>query len=56
LGISAATLALLPFGGLELSILAILILGIAVKRTTKDLTKGPTCKINLDLLKGGKND
>jgi len=54
LGIGGATLSLLPYEGLELSILAIVILGIAVKRTTKDLTECPTCKINLDLLKGGK--
>lgn len=56
LGIGGATLALLPFGGLEFSILAIIILGIAVKRTTKDLIGYPACKVNLDLLKGGKND
>ena len=56
LGIGGATLSLLPYEGLELSILAILILGFAVKRTTKDLTECPTCKVNLNLLKGGKKD
>jgi len=56
LGIGGATLSLLPYEGLELSILAILILGFAVKRTTKDLTECPICKVNLDLLKGGKKD
>ena len=56
LGIGGATLSLLPYEGLELSILAIVILGIAVKRTTKDLTECPTCKIDLNLLKGGKKD
>ena len=56
LGIGGAALSLLPYEGLELSILAILILGFAVKRTTKDLTECPTCKVNLNLLKGGKKD
>ena len=56
LGIGGATLSLLPYEGLELSILAIVILGIAVNRTTKELIECPTCKIDINLLKGGKKN
>ena len=45
-GISAAALTLLPFDGLELSILAILILGFSSFKITKDINKGIVCKID----------
>lgn len=44
-GVSAAFLAFLPFGGLELSILAIGILGFSVFKISKDIKKGIVCKI-----------
>jgi hypothetical protein len=44
-GIGAATLSLLPFDGLEISILSILILGFVTFKITKDINKGIVCKI-----------
>lgn len=49
LGVSAATLSFLPFGGLELSIIAILIIGFAIYKVSDN-----SCKINYKKLKGGK--
>lgn len=47
IGISGATLALLPFKGLEISLLAILLLGIAIYSLTQRLRSCDVCKINL---------
>lgn len=44
-GVSAALLGSLPFGGLELSFLAIGILGFSVIKISKDIKKGIVCKI-----------
>ena len=44
-GISAAVLTFLPFKGLEISILAILILGFSVFKISKDIKKAIICKI-----------
>ncbi len=44
-GISAAFLAFLPFGGLELSFLAMGILGFSIFKISKDIKKGVVCKI-----------
>ena len=44
-GFSAAILTLLPFGGLELSFLAIGILGFSVIKISKDIKKGIVCEI-----------
>ena len=44
-GFSAAILTLLPFGGLELSILSIGILGFSVFKLSKDIKKGIVCEI-----------
>ena len=45
LGISAATLAFLPFDGLELSAISAVILLILVFKITKDINKGISCEI-----------
>ncbi len=45
LGIGTAFFASLPFGGLELSILAILLLGFATFKITKNIGKGMVCEI-----------
>jgi len=45
LGIGTAFLASLPFGGLELSALAILFLGFATFKITKKIHKGIICEI-----------
>jgi len=44
-GASAAVLGSLPFGGLELSIIAIGILGFSVIKISKDIKKGIVCEI-----------
>ena len=44
-GISAATLAFLPFDGLELSAISAVILLILVFKITKDINKGISCEI-----------
>ncbi|MEK6858537.1 MAG: hypothetical protein AABX53_01335 [Nanoarchaeota archaeon] len=51
IGISGSALALLPFKGLELSIIAIGILYVAIYSLTQRLRSCDVCKINL-----GKND
>ena len=51
LGISGATLSLLPFEGLELSILAIVILSFVTWKVSKDLLNCKTCKIQLNSIK-----
>ncbi|MBI2042821.1 hypothetical protein HYT25_00340 [Candidatus Pacearchaeota archaeon] len=58
-GISAVALTFLPFNGLELSFLAMGILGFSVFKITRDINKGIVCEINAPLrknekLKGGK--
>jgi len=45
LGVSAATLAFLPFKGLELSAISAVILLILVFKITKDIKKGISCEI-----------
>tara|TARA_Y100000296_G_scaffold74291_1_gene92647 strand:- start:4445 stop:4984 length:540 start_codon:yes stop_codon:yes gene_type:complete len=45
-GISAAFLTFLPFGGLELSILSIIILSGLIFKITKDISEGIKCKID----------
>ena len=45
-GIGAATLAFLPFGGLELSALASVILLVLIFKITKDINKEIICKID----------
>ncbi|MCH8945952.1 MAG: hypothetical protein IIA85_03450 [Nanoarchaeota archaeon] len=45
-GISAATLAFLPFNGLELSALASIILLVLIFKITKDINKEIICKID----------
>jgi len=45
LGLGTAALTSLPFEGLELSILAILILGFSTFKITKDINKGISCEI-----------
>ena len=45
LGVSAATLAFLPFKGLELSAISAVILLILVFKITKDINKGISCEI-----------
>ncbi|RMD67898.1 hypothetical protein D6817_00225 [Candidatus Pacearchaeota archaeon] len=52
LGISTAFLTFLPLKGLELSLLAILVLGFSIARISKDLTRCESCKLNLEM-KGG---
>lgn len=47
LGIGAGFFALLPYEGLEFSILAILLLGFTIFKISKDLTTCEICKINL---------
>lgn len=44
-GVSAAILGSLPFGGLELSMIAIGILGFSVIKISKDIKKGIVCEI-----------
>ncbi len=44
-GVSAAVLGSLPFGGTELSMLAIGILGFSIFKISKDIKKGIVCKI-----------
>ena len=54
LGLGAGFLAFLPYDGLELSILAIFILGFAIIKITKEMH---VCKINnfsFNILKGGR--
>lgn len=52
LGIGGALIAFLPFDGLELSVLAVVILGIAIFKTSND-----SCKIMLNKkMKGGRQD
>ncbi len=61
-GLSAAALAFLPFRGLELSFLAIGILGFSVFKITREIRKGIACEIDAPLrkknekLKGGEKD
>jgi|TARA_Y100000310_G_scaffold91480_1_gene88836 hypothetical protein len=45
-GLGAAVLTFLPFDGLEISILAILILGFSIFKITKDINNGIICKID----------
>jgi len=56
LGVGAGVIAVLPFDGLELSVLAIIVLAIAIFKISKDLTKCETCQVKLtkETLKGGK--
>jgi len=44
-GLSAATITFLPFEGLELSLLAIFILGFSIFKITKSIHEGIICKI-----------
>ena len=60
-GVSAAVLTFLPFKGLEISFLAIGILGFSIFKISKDMNKGIACEIDTPLrkneklkLKGGK--
>ncbi|MAG27334.1 hypothetical protein CMI47_17510 [Candidatus Pacearchaeota archaeon] len=48
LGLSSAFLTFLPFDGLEISILAIGILGFVIYRTSKDVGECQVCKVKLD--------
>lgn len=45
-GLSAAAITFLPFDGLELSILAIIILGFSTLKITEEIHEGIICKIN----------
>ncbi|NCO11049.1 hypothetical protein CO038_02810 [Candidatus Pacearchaeota archaeon CG_4_9_14_0_2_um_filter_39_13] len=59
LGLSSIVLTFLPFEGLELSVLAIIILVFAIFKTSKDLTVCEVCRVNfktvtLKKMKGGK--
>ncbi|MBI2044253.1 hypothetical protein HYT24_02720 [Candidatus Pacearchaeota archaeon] len=45
LGLSAAAISFLPYDGLELSVLAIAILGFSIFKISKDMSKGISCKI-----------
>jgi hypothetical protein len=53
-GLSAGALAVLPFKGLEISILAIIILGVAIWQVSKGLLECEVCKIHVKDMKGGK--
>ena len=48
LGLSAAFLTFLHYNGLEISVLAIAILGFVILKTTYDLKECKACKINLN--------
>lgn len=54
LGLGGAFLIFLPFQGLEISILAIGLLGFSIYKTSKDLTICRIRKININKMKGGK--
>jgi len=57
LGLSSAFLTYLPLKGLEISILAILLLSLTILKTSKDLTMCEICKIhyNTQEMKGGQH-
>ncbi|NCN98730.1 hypothetical protein COU62_02390 [Candidatus Pacearchaeota archaeon CG10_big_fil_rev_8_21_14_0_10_35_219] len=54
LGIGGIFISLLPFKGLEISVLAIIIIGFAIFKISKDLTICEVCTIQQ--MKGGKNN
>jgi hypothetical protein len=55
LGLNAAFLSFLPFDGLEISILAISIMGFTIVKITNDMSSCNACQIKLNNVKGGIN-
>ncbi|MEK6926237.1 MAG: hypothetical protein AABW50_03080 [Nanoarchaeota archaeon] len=54
LGLGAGFLTFLPYDGLELSILAILILGFSITKITREMYFCKTNSFSFNMMKGGK--